>query len=179
MAATISHLKGIERGRATQAYEYAKQAFETQEKHEIAFENSKAFFKSENYASYAKKLPMMIKTNGLGATLAFIFSKRAKPKQDKDNKGRNKENDKNIPSGAEENPKNAYDLLYYQLSKWLMQKCVTTAFLFEAKDADLVEAVIQMKSHEYRTVTLETLALIAWVSRFAEGLIQGEAEETD
>ena len=122
---------------------------------------------------------MMIKTNGLGATLAFIFSKRAKPKKDKDNKGKNKENDKNIPPGVEDNPKNAYDLLYYQLSEWLMQKCLTTSFLFENKNTELIEAIIQMKSDEYRAVTLETLALMAWVSRFAEGLIQGEITENE
>jgi CRISPR-associated protein Cmr5 len=32
----------------------------------------------EEYKSYVKKIPMMIKTNGLGATMSFIYSKKDK-----------------------------------------------------------------------------------------------------
>lgn len=40
-----------------------------------AFVQAKGARDKEKFASYAKKLPMMIKTNGLGASMAFAFSK--------------------------------------------------------------------------------------------------------
>jgi len=49
----------LEQGRAQHAFEKAKEASD-----------------KEKFASYAKKLPMMIKTNGLGASMAFAFSKK-------------------------------------------------------------------------------------------------------
>ena len=58
----ISRLNTIEQGRALFAYEKV-------------LESSKESWASE-YKSYLKKLPMYIKTNGLGATLAFIYSKK-------------------------------------------------------------------------------------------------------
>ena len=30
---------------------------------------------ADNYQSYVKKIPMMVLTNGLGATFAFVYSK--------------------------------------------------------------------------------------------------------
>lgn len=57
----------LEQGRAKYAYECAEQGA------------SEA--KSSEYKSYAKKIPMMIKTNGLGATLAFIKSKNERYKK--------------------------------------------------------------------------------------------------
>jgi CRISPR-associated protein Cmr5 len=48
----------LEQGRAQHAFEKAKDAGD-----------------KEKFASYAKKLPMMIKTNGLGASMAFANAK--------------------------------------------------------------------------------------------------------
>lgn len=41
-----------------------------------AFEKAKGVSDKDKFASYAKKMPMMIKTNGLGASMAFAFSKK-------------------------------------------------------------------------------------------------------
>jgi CRISPR-associated protein Cmr5 len=49
--------------------------------------------KQKEYKSYIKKIPMMILNNGLGATFAFIYSKK------KDG--------------------NAYELIYKQVDEWL------------------------------------------------------------
>ena len=51
----------LEQGRAKHAFEKAKRAGD-----------------KEKFASYAKKLPMMIKTNGLGASMAFAKAKNEK-----------------------------------------------------------------------------------------------------
>ena len=57
MSVNNTNMKGLEQGRAKFAYEKAKHA-------------SKAHHKKESKA-YAKQLPMMIKSHGLGASLAF------------------------------------------------------------------------------------------------------------
>ena len=149
----MSTRQGIEQGRATAPYKYAEAGKElgrgpkTKDGNKV--EDSA---EAKEYKSYTRKIPMMIKTNGLGSALAFVKSKQKKE---------------------------AYKKIYDQLSEWLMQECITTAFLFNRKDAELVEEVIKLPSHEYRAVTMETLALMTWLRRFAEGLIQGEAEGDD
>ncbi|MDE0630573.1 MAG: type III-B CRISPR module-associated protein Cmr5 [Caldilineaceae bacterium] len=70
--------KGIEQGRAKYAFEAVKRM------------NEDTLKKQKEYKSAAKKLPVLIKTNGLGQSLAFI----------------KKRND-------------GYDKLYEQLGDWL------------------------------------------------------------
>lgn len=54
--------KTLEQGRAAAAYKFA-------------FDGKQSLKKYDEYKSYVKKIPMLIKTNGLGATLAFVKSK--------------------------------------------------------------------------------------------------------
>lgn len=103
----------------------------------------------KEYKSYAKKLPMMIKGNGLGATLAFAFSKG------KDG--------------------NAWELLYNDIQLWLQQDH-KKFLLGNHAQTELVHAVVQLDSSEYRAVAVEVLAFLNWLRRFAEGLIEGEAD---
>ena len=56
----ITQRQRLEQGRAKHAYDAA------------SAEKAK---KSKDYKQYAKKVPMLIKTNGLGATLAFMAAK--------------------------------------------------------------------------------------------------------
>ncbi len=136
--ADTSNIKGLEQARASFAYQCAKSVSQQQGK------------KPKEYKSYAKKLPMMIKTNGLGAALAFAFSKG------KDG--------------------NAWELLYNDVQSWLNQD--QKKFLLGAyASRELANAVIELESPEYRAVTVEVLAFLNWLRRFAEGLIEGEAEE--
>jgi len=95
----------------------------------------------ENYASLVKSVPVMILTNGLGQTLAFIVSK----------------------SETEE-----YKLIYEHLSKWLSDNVVWTKS--DHISDDLIERVINEKSQGYRMATEEALAFLAWVKRFATAL---------
>lgn len=132
MAKTI---QGIEQGRADFAYQCA----------EIGSKSSKP----KEYKSYVKKTPMMIKTNGLGATLAFAMSKS------KDG--------------------NTWALVYNQVSEWLQR--AENQYLINNQSGELSEIIIGLKSRQYRAVTNEVLALFNWLRRFAEGLIEGEDEQ--
>jgi len=76
----MSSVTDIEKQRAIKAYEYVTKANE----------NEKI---KGDYKSYVKKIPMMILNNGLGATFAFIYSKKKEG--------------------------NAYELIYNQIQKWL------------------------------------------------------------
>ena len=91
---------------------------------------------------------MLIKTNGLGATLAFIKAKGSKNE--------------------------AYQLLYDQTAEWFMRQGKDLIEL--VRDDDLVEKIVGLNSTAYRVATREVLALFFWLRRFAEGLIEGEAE---
>ena len=92
---------------------------------------------------------MMIKTNGLGATLAFAMSKS------KDG--------------------NTWALVYNQVSEWLQR--AENQYLINNQSGELSEIIIGLKSRQYRAVTNEVLALFNWLRRFAEGLIEGEDEQ--
>lgn len=145
-------MKGIEQGRAKRAYEFAQEGEQLGGgKKKNAKGNLEDSKEAKNFKSYVKKIPMMIKTNGLGATFAFIKSKK----------------------------KAAYDLIYRQTYEWLQQSEITNHIFQSAtsNDLDLVEVIISEGSWNYRTLTVEVLALFGWLRRFAEGLIEGESEE--
>jgi len=125
----------LERGRAEFAY---KKVLEIKDKK----------FAGE-YRSYVKKLPQMILFNGLGQTLAFIYSKKEKG--------------------------NAYEFIYSHISQYLESEC--TARISKQRDKDLVEWVISLDSLEYRYVTEEVIAFLNWLRRFAEGMIEAGGEE--
>ena len=155
MADNATTIRNLEQGRAKFAYECALDGKKIYNKAQIGRE----WFKDDKYKSYVKNVPMLIKTNGLGSTFAFIKSKRKKEKN------------KEIP-GTEKNPKNAYDLIYNQAKEWL--KIDDKKLLDIGENDDLVEKIISLNSPEYRALTIEVLAFFNWLRRFADGLIEGE-----
>lgn len=124
----MSNQKGIEQGRAKFAYECAKKGSEL----------------GKEYKSHVRKIPMMIKTNGLGATFAFVYSKSKKDK--------------------------VYKKIYEQTWKWLLKEKEVDITDFEK----LAVKIVSCDSPEYRMLTIETLAFFNWLRRFADGLIEGE-----
>lgn len=112
----------------------------------------------KEYKSYARKLPMLIKTNGLGATMGYVFSKSSNY---------------------------SWALLYQQTQEWLIThrshlvilKRGETTLKLDTQKCDLMAFIPQMHSNEYRMLTIELLAFYNWLRRFAEGLIEGETEE--
>ncbi|RMH42632.1 MAG: type III-B CRISPR module-associated protein Cmr5 [Gammaproteobacteria bacterium] len=129
----------LEQGRAAMAYRYA--------------EEGARLSKKKEYKSYVKKMPMMIKVNGLGAAVAFAFSKGAK----------NGEPSKDTPWG----------LIYHQLAEWVS----TEKQLVSLGQKSFANALTELDSAQYRAVTNEVLALLNWMRRFSEGLIEGESED--
>lgn len=132
----------LEQGRAQYAFKCA--------------EEGRKIPRFKEYKSYCKKIPLLIKTNGLGAALAFISAKK---------------------SSDREKPGYAYQLLYQQISGWLMEDKRHLLAGADAGAGELVARVISLPSVQYRAVTREVLALCLWLKRFAEALIEGEAEE--
>lgn len=110
------------------------------------------------YKAYVKKIPMLIKTNGLAATFAYV-----KSKSDKDcNK-----------SGY------AYHLIYQQTEEWLRKVDTTNAIFDNKKEGKLIEILIEQESPKYRQLSTEVMALFVWLKRAVEGLIEEEDDDND
>lgn len=111
----------------------------------VQVKNTKSALIASDYRSYVKKLPMMIKSNGLGAAITFVYSKKKE---------------------------GAWNDIYDQLKNWLVVEHPNQPLKEMAgKDTEFADAIISMDSSEYRSVTVETLALLNWLRRFAEGQI--------
>lgn len=160
-----SNLKTLEAQRAYYAYKFAKEAESIFHKEkDITIYGSQApnnYYHDPHYKSYVKKIPAWIKTNGLGAAFAFIMSSRR-------TKGK-----KGEAIGAINNCKNAYDLIYEQISFYIKKE---RSYLLnkEHEQADLMLAITQLNSADYRAITIEILALSTWLVRLTDGLIQHE-----
>ncbi len=126
----------LERGRAEFAYNCVKEVKKMSDKIQ------------KDYRSYVRRIPQMILSNGLGQTLAFIYSKK-------------KSNE-------------AYNLIYKQLTNYLKSDSVAS---IDKIENELVEEVISYSSTKYRYVTQEVLAFLNWLRRFAEGMIEAEGGE--
>jgi len=140
MNAETTTLKGIEQGRAKFAYDKVTEAI------------TELVTKAPNYKQYAKKIPMMIKTNGLGATMTFVHAKA---------------------SGRKNDP--AYASLENHITAWLLKD--DKKLLEIPSNSFLAAEIVQLESSQYRAVTGEVLAFMNWLRRFAEGLIEGEADQ--
>jgi len=125
----------IENGRAEFAYKCCEEALE------LGVKDAK------EYKSHIKRFPMLIHTNGLGAAMAFVFSKRGNKKD------------------------NAYNKIYEQINKWFEQKG------YKIKGEDISKVIISVDSYKYKIYTLEVIALCSWIKRFTEGIIVKESED--
>lgn len=144
---STNRIKGLEQGRAKYAYRCAVEAAE----------KTPAFAKKYKNG-VIKKIPMLIKTNGLGNTLAFAKSK----------------------SGSGSDEKQAWALAYQHLDTWFSEsqnKHFFKNLLEQEQSKDFVYKVITLSSSDYRACTVEVLALCSWLKRFAEGLIDGDENE--
>jgi CRISPR-associated protein Cmr5 len=132
MANQITQRQKLEQGRANFAFERATTGYSIHKK---------------EYAQHAKKLPMMIKTNGLGAAFAFMFSKQK-----------------------------TWGTLLKDIEDWIKNtdNKKTEAIYKDAQGSNLVQKVLNLNSSDYRVVTIEVLAFINWLSRFAEGIKKGQ-----
>lgn len=105
------------------------------------------------YTSRLKKLPMLIKTNGLANVLTFLLAK---------------ENEPGSPCW----------LLLEQIACWLAEEQSCLPAISQTTDhSRFIEEVIQQNSPVYRQLTKKTLTLLVWMGRFAEGLLSEANEE--
>lgn len=102
---------------------------------------------SSEYKSYVKSLPMLIKTNGLASALSFYFAKSA--------------------SGGQVDTTKTYGLIYRQIEEWLKKDIKN---LIDFEQDKLVKKLIDLDSYTYRAVTLEVLAFLTWLRRYADAL---------
>jgi CRISPR-associated protein Cmr5 len=117
----------------------------------IAFDLAGAGMKSNpDYKNKVKSFPMMIKTNGLGAAVAFIKGKDAVWK--------------NIYKQIEDYLKTNDLFNEYKSKENGQEKTVCL------KQNTLDDYLTKIDSSLYRAITIETLALFTWLRRFAEGL---------
>jgi CRISPR-associated protein Cmr5 len=101
----------------------------------------------KKYGSLARKVPMLVLTNGLGQTLAFL---KAKGKND---------------------PADEHTVLFRHLSSWALSQVDPSA---AASNGDLLRWVLQNDSAAYRRATMEALAFLTWLERFAEAELPTE-----
>lgn len=131
----------IEKGRAEFAFNCAKNVI-----------INTTFAKS--YKSYVKKLPMLIKTNGLAATFAFVLSKA---------------------NGKENDDTKAYEQIGADLLEWLKSDRYSLFNVQNLRNTqELVEYIISLDSITYRRLTAEIIAFLGWLRRFADGLVEGD-----
>ncbi|BBW98380.1 type III-B CRISPR module-associated protein Cmr5 [Geobacillus icigianus] len=98
----------------------------------------------ETYRSYVKKMPSLIQVNGLGQTLAFYFQKKKQ---------------------------NEYKVIYHTLAQWMKEQFPDQ---FSSGNEELVEVVVHLSSAEYRLWTMEAVALLDWMRKFADGMAKDD-----
>jgi CRISPR-associated protein Cmr5 len=101
----------------------------------------------KSYGSLARKVPMLVLTNGLGQTLAFLRSK-----------GKDDQSDE-------------HNVLFRHLSEWTMRQVAPNT-----KDGDLLKWMLNNDSAAYRRASTEALAYLVWLKRFAEAELPTEEE---
>ena len=162
-------IKGIEQARAKKAYDNVKELIDINidadgnwdefiKKYDIKKIKEKDIKKGHDklkkkYKSGAKKLPILIKTNGLGQSLAFIY-----------------------------NRDDGWKIIYQQLTEWLREKQLINnnkdnKDKDNKEDIDLLKKVTQMESNEYRQLTIECISFLNWLRRFVDGLMDDVKEE--
>lgn len=131
MEINVTTITGIEQGRAKFAYDCVSKVKD-----------------DKKYKGHIKKIPSYIKTNGLGATMAFIYGKDA-----------------------------TYKIIYKHIEDWMKKDNKKLIDLMDNKN--MLNEIISMGSQQYRAITIEVLAFVNWLKRFADGLIEGEDAGND
>ena len=93
---------------------------------------------------------MLIKTNGIGATFAFMFGKKEE----------------------------AYKKIGDNIFNWLKQDKKKIIDLGNITNFEqLVKKVVEINSTEYKALTNEVMAFLNWLRRFADGLIEDKKDK--
>ncbi len=139
--------RGIEQGRAEYAYRCVKDILD------IESSGNERDFSAKKYKQHVKKVPTLIKANGLGPAFAFIKTKM--------NKG-------------EESDKRSWEEIYNHTKEWIRERCEIKYFstLQEGEEErGFLEDIIRLDTVNYRMLTTEIMALFSWLKRLSDGLI--------
>lgn len=70
--------------------------------------------------------------------------------------------------------KHEYRVIYKQLHAWMKKNYPQ---YFKDETQEFVEAVVNLDSRDYRVLTMETLALLNWMRKFADGMVTKEEDD--
>lgn len=112
-----------------------------------AVEDAGQFRDAEDFAREAKRLPVRIKTAGLGQALAFLNAKSKSDKDYQDHRSR----------------------LLKELGDWLLKERRLASWPKEANDRKaVIQAIINGDANLLRRATEEALLYLQWLTRFSE-----------
>lgn len=94
----------------------------------------------EKYSEQVNIIPLLIKNNGLGSALMYMRTQK--------NRG-------------------ALSMIYNDICDWLK---VDNKQLIDLEGLELAEKIIEVPQHQYKDITKEVLAYLAFLKRFAKGL---------
>lgn len=118
-----------------------------QHRMKFAFEQSRNAENAKKYEAYVQKIPAFIMTNGLGNTIAYVAT----------------QSDKNWKKVG----KNICDWLL-EVENPLKDKLATQKGDQDITIMDLLEVLKNCNQNEYKSATIEMLALFNWLRRFAK-----------
>lgn len=118
---------------------------------DIASQKSDTFKK--RYGSLACNLAALIQVNGLGQTLAFVHAKAKMADRDR------------------KDAEFANEAIFNDLSKWVKKELGR-----ESTNGNLLQLLMDESSSFYRQATVEAMALVVWLRRFAEASLPKEEE---
>ncbi len=123
-----------------------------------AVERARKLNDPKNFAREAKRLPVRIKTAGLGQALAFLYAKSESDKGDEDYRSR----------------------LLKELGDWLLEKrrLVPSPKGTNGRNA-VIRAIIDGNADLLRRATEEALLYLQWLTRFSEAEFKPDEGEND
>lgn len=110
------------------------------------------------FKAYSKQLPIMIQSNGLGMTLAYIFSKSQA--------GSERKSDEAM----------AWYMLFDLLREWLVHHHQAWG---DTHEECIHTLLMDGTQQQYQLAQLESMALLYWVKEYSNGLIEGEVNIHD
>ncbi|GAD15278.1 cmr5 family CRISPR-associated protein [Geobacillus kaustophilus GBlys] len=69
-----------------------------------------------------------------------------------------------------------YKAIYQSLAKWMREQFPDQ---FSSANQELVEAVVNLSSADYRLWTMEAMALLDWMRKFADGMAKDDAKAAE
>jgi CRISPR-associated protein Cmr5 len=120
------------------------------------------------YGTVARKLPSYLQTNGLGQTLAFLYSKA----------------EAGNPKATVPAKETGDGLMLLHLGAWLQgkrpppapQEGASKTLNLMVNANDVMRWLTSLDAEAYRAASHEARECALWLRRFAEGRIEGDAE---